>query len=376
LTPLANAGILRVGFERACPSLLAMKPETNKDDEMTRFFALAGILFCVQAVHATWYRVDAVPAYNKIRAVAVDGENNPVSIRIRNLEKIEYIQPDPEKVLLGGKEALQLSQKILKGQVVWIENLQAEGGEYAGDLYPSFESVMHAYRDHRLVGGDNITPSIRKKLLMVYRQMFADFSKEPLLQNPKDAENDANEAHQIIAEIYSDIIAKITSTAPKITSADKEGERRKVMPYEGEYQRAVFSAEAVAWFREKGQNLNPFSQKVFAKMLKDFQNEGEVEARYSYLKLQEFMKQEKFFRELFLETASYERGKFAYRCLEWFKNRGQFFPTEVQSVFVSWLYSYQQARGQSSQAFRDRLDWMMKNDKLYQDFLDVGGDSK
>jgi hypothetical protein len=106
LTPLANAGILRVGFERACPSLLAMKPETNKDDEMTRFFALAGILFCVQAVHATWYRVDAVPAYNKIRAVAVDGENNPVSIRIRNLEKIEYIQPDPEKVLLGGKEAL------------------------------------------------------------------------------------------------------------------------------------------------------------------------------------------------------------------------------------------------------------------------------
>jgi hypothetical protein len=41
----------------------------------------------------------------------------------------------------------------------------------------------------------------------------------------------------------------------------------------------------------------------------------------------------------------------------------------VQSIFVSWLYSYQQARGQSSQAFRDRLDWMMENDKLYQDFL-------
>jgi hypothetical protein len=336
---------------------------------------LFALLLCASSLHAAWYRVDGVPEYNKVRVVPVDGDDKVVLVRIRNLEKIEYIQSDPEKTLLGGKEALQLSRKVLLNQVVWIENLQPEKGEYLGDVYPSFESVMHTYRDYRLVGGDNITPLVRKKLLMIYRQMFMDLSKEPTLQNAQDAENEAEEAHQIIANIYLKIISNIVSATPKISSADKEGVR-KILPYAGEYHRAVFSAEAVSWFRDKGQNLTPSSQKVFADMLKDFQNEGENDARYSYLKLQEFMKQEAFFQELFLDKASYERGKFAYKCLDWFKNKGQFFPSEVQTIFISWLSSYQQARGQSSQSLKDRLSWMMENDKLYQDFLGSNGAAK
>ena len=331
---------------------------------------LFALLLCASNIHAAWYRVNGVPEYNKVRVVPVDGEDKTLLVRIRNLEKIEYIQSDPEKVLLGGEEALQLSRKVLLNQVVWVENLQPEEGEYLGDIYPTFESVMHAYRDCRLVGGDNITPSIRKKILIIYRQMFIDLSKEPPLQKSQDAEKDVEESHQIITEIYLDIIANIISATPKITSTDKEGARRKVLPYAGTYQKAIFSAEAVFWFRDKGQNLTPFSQQVFAKMLKDFQNESENDARYSYLKLKEFMKQEEFFQELFLDKASYARGEFVYQCLDWFKNKGQFFPSEVQTIFISWLNSYQQARGQSSQALKDRLSWMMENDKLYQDFLE------
>jgi hypothetical protein len=339
---------------------------------MSRFILFIGFIFFLHSAHATWYRVEAVPGYNKIRAVTVDGENEAVLIRIRNLEKIEYIQSDPEKVLIGGKKALQLAQKVLNKQVVWVENLQTEEGEYVGDVYPSFEAVMHAYRDFHIVNGDNTTLDIQKKIKLIYQQMLSDLSGLPTaLQNGEEGQKLVEEAHEIIAGIYSDVIYNIQSKTPKVASSGKDSS-----PYAGDYQRALFTAKAIVWFREKGQNLSPASQKVFADMLKTFQSENDNTARYTYLKLNEFMKQEKFFQELFLNQAAYARGKFTYECLDWFKKRGQFLPHEIQRTFVVWLRTYQLTGGEESKSLRDRLDWMMKNNELYQDFLDFNEGEK
>jgi hypothetical protein len=73
-----------------------------------KFLLLTTLLACC-AAHAEWYLVTAVPHYNTIKAAVADGENEPVTIRIRNLEKIEYLQSAPQKVLIGGKEASALS---------------------------------------------------------------------------------------------------------------------------------------------------------------------------------------------------------------------------------------------------------------------------
>ena len=129
------------------------------------------ILACSTA-HAEWYRVRSVPTYNTIMAALADGANDPIVIRIRNLEKIEYIQPDAEKVLIGGEEAISLAKRVLLGQLVWIENLAPEEGAYAADVYPSFEQVITAYKEKRIVNGDNISESTKEKLKIIYKQMM------------------------------------------------------------------------------------------------------------------------------------------------------------------------------------------------------------
>jgi len=84
------------------------------------------------------------------------------------------------------------------------------------------------------------------------------------------------------------------------------------------------------------------------------------------------MEKETSFRELFLSVANFERGKFTYKCLEWFKNRGQYLPDGVQNVFVNWLRVYQQTHGNESDFMKQRLQWMLDNNGLYQDFLELG----
>ncbi len=84
------------------------------------------------------------------------------------------------------------------------------------------------------------------------------------------------------------------------------------------------------------------------------------------------MKKEPFFKEIFLNKAVFERGKFTYECLEWFKNTGQYLPEDVQNVFVNWLRTYQQTHSNDGDFIKLRLQWMLKNHGLYQDFMELG----
>lgn len=331
-----------------------------------KIYLLIALLGC-GAVHAEWYRVDSVSAYNTIKATKADGETDPVAIRIRNLEKIEYIQSDSEKVLIGGKEAVSLAESVLQGQLVWVENLQTEEGAYVADVYPSFEQVITAYKENRILNGDNISAGIKGKLRIIYKQMLADINLTPLSAGSGDQSREtAEEIRKELYGIYVDTLSRIRSGDAKLNPAEQSQKQ-----YAGSFQRAIFSANAIIWFRDKGQHLDPSAQKLFVDLLKGFQNDSDSNARYTQIRIDQIMKQEALFKELFLNIADFERGKFTYTCLEWFKERGQYLPADVQSTFVNWLRVYQQTHGAKSDFMKQRLQWMLDNNKLYQDFLDI-----
>ena len=341
-----------------------------------KIISLAALLTCSVA-HAEWYRVDAVPAYNTIRAVRADGEKEPVVIRIRNLEKIEYLRPKSEKVLIGGSEAISLARSILQGQLVWVENLKVEEGAHVADIYPSFEQVITAYKEKRMVNGDNISEGTKEKLKVIYKQMLAEFNLTPLLPaSNAQAQQVSKEVRSSLRTIYTRTLSNLRSSTPNIGTKKKdedEEEGAAEKQYDGKFQRALFTADAVAWFQEKGQYMHPLAQQLFIDLLKSFQSDANSEARYTQVRLREIMKKEAFFKELFLNTPTFERGKFTYECLEWFKTTGQYLPEDVQNVFVNWLRTYQQTHSTDGDFIKQRLQWMLKNHGLYQDFLELGG---
>ena len=324
--------------------------------------------------HAEWYRVDSVPAYNTIRAGQADGGKETVIIRIRNLEKIEYIQPKSERVLIGGIEALSLAKKILKGQLVWVENLQAEEGAYVADVYPSFEQVITVYKESRILNGANISESTKSKLKVIYKQMLADINLTPLFAGKDEqAQQTSMEVRKTLYGIYTRMLSDMRSDTPKIlTKPTKPEESSGLKQYAGGFQRSVFTAEALMWFMENGPNMQPLAQKVFVDLLATFQSEQDTEARYTHIKLEKMMEKKVFLNELFMNKADFERGKFTYKCLEWFKDRGQYLPDDAQTVFINWLRVYQQTHSNQGGFMKQRLQWMLDNNKLYQDFIELG----
>jgi len=323
------------------------------------------ILLGCSTAHAEWYRIDSVPTYNTIRAIQADGEKEPLVIRIRNLEKIEYIQPKSEKVLMGGEEAISLAKNILQDQLVWVENLQAEEGAYVADIYPSFEQVITAYKNKRIVNGDNIGAGIKGKLKIIYKQMLADINFVPLSVDDQSQQT-AKEAREKLQNLYANTLSNFRSGDAKLPS------NSPTKQYEGSFQRAIFTANAIVWFRDKGQYLQPEAQILFVDLLQSFQNDAATSARYIQIRIEAIMKGEALFKELFLNVADFERGKFTYKCLEWFKNTGQYLPDDVQNVFVNWLRIYQQTHSSESEFMKQRLQWMLDNNALYQDFLELG----
>jgi hypothetical protein len=327
-----------------------------------RLIVLISLLICSTA-SAEWYRVIAVPAYNTIRASQAEGEKEPINIRIRNLEKIEYIQSDPEKVLIGGKEAIGLSRNLLLNQLVWVENLQPEEGAYVGDVYPSFEQVVTVYKETRIINGDNISPESKEKLLIIYKQMLADLNLASLtIENSLDAQQSSAEARAKIHHLYKGILTDFRNNAIIIKDGEQQG-------YENEFERTMFTADAIIWFRKNGQFIHPAAQKLYADLLQSFQTDVSQNARYTQMRIVEIQKKQDLFKELFIDSLEYQRGKFTYTCMDWFKNRGQFLPQDVQAVFINWLRLYQQTNGSDSQFMQERLQWMIDNNGLYQDFL-------
>ena len=332
---------------------------------------LFSILLSCGGVRAEWYRVDSVPAYNTIRAVKTDSEKEPVVIRIRNLDKIEYLQPKSEKVLLGGSDAISLARSILQGQLVWVENLKVEEGGHVADIYPSFEQVIKVYKQKRMVNGDNISEGTREKLKIIYKQMLEEFNLTPLLPaTDAQAQQVSKEIRSTLRSIYTRTLSTLRTDTPKVGGEKKEPATSG--QYDGKFQRALFTADAVAWFHEKGQYMHPLVQQLFVKLLQSFQSDADSVARYTEVRLREIMKREAVFKELFLDVAEFERGKFTYECLEWFKTTGQYLPEDVQNLFVNWLRTYQQTYSNDGDFIKQRLQWMLKNHSLYQDFLELG----
>ena len=328
-------------------------------------------LLCCISTRAEWYRVLSVPSYNTVRASQADGDKEPIVIRIRNLEKIEFIQPDPEKVLIGGEEAAALAKSILQGQLVWVENLEAEEGAFVADLYPSYEQVVTAYKERRIVNGDNVTAETKGKLRIIYNQMLEDLNLSALTTEARAAaEETASEVQAKLRNIYEGMLSDIRLTRPKIRTGDQKDD--EIESYESDFHRSLFIMDSIVWFRKKGQFMRPDAQKLFVDLLQSFPNESGADARYTQVKIESMMRQEDFFKELFVNNADFERGKYTYVCLDWFKNKGQYLPQDAQKLFINWLRTYQQTSSVDNQFMKERLQWMIDNNDLYLDFLDLG----
>lgn len=329
---------------------------------------LAALLLSCTVSHAEWYRVQFVESYNTIRAAQAAGDAEPIVIRIRNLEKIEYIQPDPDKVLLGGVEAESLAKGILLNQLVWVDNLKAEEGAYVADVYPAFEQVVTAYRNHRILNGDNLSAATKEKLKIIYKQMVSDMNLSPvMLSTYSEAQQFTEDTKNRLQQIYQGMLTDIRNN-----SIELKGDKATDLPYESEFGRTMFTAEALIWFRNNGQKMHPSAQKLYIDLLQSFQTDATQNARYTQFRLETLRKQQSLFFEMFINDNDFERGKFTYTCLEWFKNRGQYLPTDVQDVFINWLRLYQQTNSSDNGFMRDRLKWMIENNDLYFDFIQLG----
>ena len=166
--------------------------------------------------------------------------------------------------------------------------------------------------------------------------MLADINLIPSSVDHQSQQT-AKEAREKLQNIYMNTLSNIRSGDAKLPS------NSPTKQYESSFQRAVFTASAIVWFRDKGQYLQPEAQKLFVDLLQSFQNDAATSARYTQIRIEAIMKGEALFKELFLNVADFERGKFTYKCLEWFKNKGQYLPDDVQNVFVNWLRIYQQS---------------------------------
>lgn len=68
-------------------------------------------------------------------------------------------------------------------------------------------------------------------------------------------------------------------------------------------------------------------------------------------------------------TDDYLKGIFAYESLAWYKETGQFLPVEIQSMFLDWLTSYQNAGAQRAKDLETKIRDLTARYELYRDFL-------
>lgn len=217
------------------------------------------VLAMGMSARAEWYVVTKVLGYNKIAAQLSQGAGSKSSIviRIKNLERIEYLTNDRAKVLLGGSDSRKLLESIVLGQIVWIDQLESINGENVAHLYPSYEQLLKAYMKKRMTGSYTLTPAVKQSLISVHKRMIS------ALKNGSPNGNESKKA------------------------------------YENEYSKALF----------------------------------------------------------------------VYDGLNWFKNTGQFLPTNVQEIYVDWLGDYLTSNGTSAREYEIKIKDMQKRSDLYRDFL-------
>lgn len=225
-----------------------------------KLILFASLALCANA-HAEWFQIESVSSYNKVTAVRPNAPANKISIRIKNLENIEDIQVNRTKVILSGKSAQQLAQDTLKGQLVWIENLEEESGTYVGNIYLSYEQVIRAFAKQRMVGGQTISPEIKKTLTNVISSMLRDLDAQ---QVPDVSHKDANKTAKEGKEVYS------------FDSC-----------YDNEYMKGIFVYETLDWYKNTGQFLPVDIQKIIINWVSQFQSAEGPRARVLEYKIRD-----------------------------------------------------------------------------------------
>lgn len=230
----------------------------------TLIIMLVGLAVSAQA---DWYVVTKVLGYNKIMVQTAKGgsSKSSIAVRVKNLEKIEYITNDREKVFLGGSEPKRLLEQLSLGQIVWLEGLENINGENVAHLYPSYEQILKVFMKRRMTGAYTISPAVKVKLQNVSKKMIS------ALRN---------------------------GSPPRNGSGSKEDPK---MAYEHEYLKALFIYDSLDWFKKTGQFLPRSVQELYVDWLSDFMSATGNDARDFETKIKDMQKRSSLYHDFLYE---------------------------------------------------------------------------
>jgi hypothetical protein len=233
------------------------------------YILLASLAICTGA-HAEWFQIESVSSYNKVTAIRPNAPANKISIRIKNLENIEDIQVNRNKVLFSGKSAQDLAQDTLKGQLVWIENLEEESGTYVGNVYLSYEQVVRAFAKQRMVGGQTVSAEIQKLLVNISKQMLKDLDTQSTNET-KPHNVTGNELYSL--ESY----------------------------YNDPYLKGIFVYETLVWYKEKGQFLPDEIQEILLTWVSQYQSAMGQRASVLEMKIRDMTARYELYRDFIFD---------------------------------------------------------------------------
>lgn len=224
------------------------------------FTLIAGI-----AVQAEWYLVSKVLDYNHVELILSKGSasKSGTKVRIRNLEKIEYIENDRSKVLLNGTEPKNILKEILLGQVVWVDEIETVNGEQVASIYPSYEQVLKVFTYHRMSGQYTLSPEVKQKLENIYHRMLAELRNE----------------------------------SPNRSSGKGNKENDSKAAYENSYSKALFVYDSLDWFKKTGQYLPIPVQELYIDWLSSYFSSNGGDAYDLEIKILDMRKRHGLYRD-------------------------------------------------------------------------------
>lgn len=227
---------------------------------------LISAMFAASA-HAEWYYVTAIVDYNKITAHLAKGADGKkdITIRIANLENIEDIQDDRRKVLLSGSEPKELARQMFLKQVVWVDQLEVKNGENVAYVFPSYDQVLRVYTNRRLTGTYSVSAEMRDNVKKIYTRMLTDLNSEK-----PSTKADGNNAS--------------SGTA-----------------YENSYSKALFTYDALNWFKKKGQFLPDEVQSIYIGWVRSYQAANGLDAKALEIKISDMQKNSDLYIDFIFE---------------------------------------------------------------------------
>lgn len=219
------------------------------------------------SAQAEWYVVTKVLGYNKIQVQFSEGgaSKSSITVRVKNLEKIEYITNDREKVFLGGTEPKRLLEQLTLGQIVWLEGFESINGENLAHLYPSYEQILKVFMKRRMTGGYTISPAIKMKLKNISKKMIS---------------------------------AMRNGSPPRNAGGSKDAPK---MAYENDYLKALFVYDSLDWFKKTGQFLPRAAQELYVDWLSDFMTATGNDARDFETKIKDMQKRYSLYQDFLFE---------------------------------------------------------------------------